>query len=428
MKSFRITPSALKGIITPPPSKSHTLRAILFGMMGKGKTIVRNFLDSPDTEAMIAAVSSLGAQVAVSSDSLDIEGVAGHVQPAENVIDAGNSGQVLRFIGALAALSPAYTVITGDLSIRHNRPIQPLLDGLQQLGAFAASTRLDGYAPMILKGPLKPGKTTLDGEDSQPVSALLIAASFLPGPSEITVVNPGEKPWIDLTLSWMQRLSLQVKNDNYEHYTVGGKGAYQGFEVDIPTDFSSAAYPIAAALVTDSELTLRHIDMQDVQGDKKLIDVLIQMGARIEIDPAKKTLTVKKGPPLKGIRVDINDFIDAITILAVIGCFAEGTTEITNAAIARKKESDRIRAIATELAKMGARIQETPDGLIVHRSSLKGTHLQSYHDHRLVLSLSVAALGAAGASQIDEIACIAKTYPRFAADFQAIGAAIEEIG
>jgi 3-phosphoshikimate 1-carboxyvinyltransferase len=425
MKSFRITPSALKGALTPPPSKSHTLRAILFGLMGKGKTVVRNFLASPDTEAMIAAVRALGAQVNVFPDYLEITGVAGQLHPAENVIDSGNSGQVLRFVGALAALSPTYTVITGDHSIRHNRPVQPLLDALHELGAFAISSRLDGYAPILIKGPLKPGKTTLSGADSQPVSGILIAASFLPGPSEITVTNPGEKPWIDLTLSWMDRLNLSVKNDNYERYTVAGHGAYKGFEVDIPSDFSSAAYPIAAALVTDSELTLHHIDMQDVQGDKKLIDVLIEMGAKIEIDAAKKTLTVKKGSRLRGMKVDINDFIDAITILAVIACFAEGTTEIVNAAIARKKESDRIHAIATELQKMGAHLKETPDGLIVHASPLKGAHLKSYHDHRLVLSLSVAALGAKGESHIEGIECIAKTYPTFAKDFQSIGANIQ---
>ncbi|MBS0652192.1 MAG: 3-phosphoshikimate 1-carboxyvinyltransferase [Verrucomicrobia bacterium] len=425
MTKFHISPSSLRGTIAIPPSKSHTLRAILFGLMGKGKTHVRNYLNSPDTFAMVEAIRMCGATVDLNDNEILIKGTDGKLQSAENVIDSGNSGQVLRFIGALAGLSPTYTVITGDHSIRHNRPVKPLLNALTQLGAMADSMRQDGYAPIIIKGPMKPGKVTLPGEDSQPVSGMLIATCFLKGKSEIFVDNPGEKPWIDLTLSWMKRLNLRVDNDNYTHYTVHGNGSYEGFDISVPGDFSSAAFPVAAALVTDSELTLTNIDMSDCQGDKKLIEVLIAMGAKIEIDDQKKQLKVKKGSKLKGMELDINDYIDAITILAVIGCFAEGTTRIVNAAVARKKESDRIRSICIELKKMEASIEETPDGLIVSRSALNGTHLKSYADHRMAMSLSIAALGAKGESVIDGVECVAKTFPTFARDLADLGASIE---
>lgn len=425
MTQFHIAPSSVKGKVAIPPSKSHTLRAILFGLMGKGKTEVRNYLHSPDTFAMIDAIRVLGAKVITAEKEILIEGVSGQLKGADNVIDAGNSGQVLRFIGALAGLSPTYTVITGDHSIRHNRPVKPLLDALEQLGASADSMRLDGYAPIIIKGPMRPGVAKIDGEDSQPVSGMLIAAAFLPGKTEIIVTNPGEKPWIDLTLSWMKRLNLSVTNHDYTRYCIQGHGSYDGFDIAIPGDFSSAAFPIAAALVTNSELTLENIDMNDCQGDKKLIDVLIQMGAKIQIDDGKKTLAVQKGSTLKGMQLDINDYIDAITILAVIGCFAQGTTTITNAAVARKKESDRIHSICTELKKMGADIQETPDGLIVSHSPLQGAKLQSYRDHRIAMSLSIAAFGAKGSSIIDGVECIAKTFPTFAQDLIQLGASIE---
>lgn len=424
MTQFHVTPSTLKGKITIPPSKSHTLRAVLFGLMGKGKTHVRNYLHSPDTLAMVEAISLLGAGVTVDQEKIVIDGIDGEIKSAENVIESGNSGQVLRFIGALAGLSPTYTVITGDHSIRHNRPVKPLLDALRQLGATADAMRLDGYAPIIIKGPMQPGRATLPGEDSQPVSGMLIATSFLKGVSEIIVDNPGEKPWIDLTLSWMDRLNLKVDHDNYTRYTVHGYGSYEGFDYTVPGDFSSAAFPIAAALITNSELTLNHIDMSDCQGDKKLIDVLVAMGAQISIDPKAKQLTVKRGSVLKGMQLDINDYIDAITILAVIGCYAEGTTQIVNASVARKKESDRIQSICTELKKMGANIEETPDGLIVSHSPLRGAHLQSYSDHRIAMSLAVAALGAQGESVIDNVACVAKTFPTFARDLGQLGASI----
>jgi 3-phosphoshikimate 1-carboxyvinyltransferase len=427
MTKWRIHPGPVKGNIVIPPSKSHTLRAILFGLMGKGNTTVNHYLDSPDSAAMIAAVRTFGSHVEIDGSRLKITGVAGKLPPAQNVIDAGNSGQVLRFIGALAALSSSYTVITGDHSIRHQRPVQPLLQALETLGATAISSRLDGYAPIILKGPLVPGKTQLDGGDSQPVSGILIATAFLPGKSQIHVSNPGEKPWIDLTLHWMRKLGMSVEHQNYSHYTVHGNAAYEGFEVSIPGDWSSAAFGIAAALITQSELTLENIDGDDCQGDKKLIDALISMGACIETDKQANTLTIRKGTDLTGTRVDINDYIDALPVLAVIACYAQGTTEIVNAAICRHKESDRIHAIATELKKMGAQIEETSDGLIVQGSPLHGAALLSYNDHRIALALSVAALGASSESVIDGIECTAKTYPSFAKDFQQIGVLLEVI-
>jgi len=188
---YRINASFLNGHITIPPSKSHTLRAILFASLAKGESTIYNYLHSPDTTVMINACRQLGAEIDIDVNKLHIVGTAGKPQLPANVIDAGNSGQVLRFISAIAALIPGYTILTGDHSIRTNRPIQPLLDGLQKLNVFAVSTKDDGYAPVIIKGPLQPGKTFLHGEDSQPVSGLLIAAAFSQGPTFIQVKRHG---------------------------------------------------------------------------------------------------------------------------------------------------------------------------------------------------------------------------------------------
>jgi 3-phosphoshikimate 1-carboxyvinyltransferase len=425
MAKFHIRPSSVKGSITIPPSKSHTLRAILFAALANGDSEIRNFLHSPDATAMIEAMRLFGASIEITADHLRVCGLNGKLTRAENIIDSGNSGQVLRFVGALAGLSSSYTILTGDHSIRHHRPVKPLLEAMTQLGAFAVSARLDGYAPIIIKGPMQPGHTQLSGEDSQPVSGMLIAASLLPGQTTIEVSNAGEHPWIDLTLHWLNKFGIEISHQNYTRYTVPGSARIDGFSLAIPGDFSSAAFPIAAALITNSELTLRNIDMQDCQGDKKLIEVLQQMGANIAIDDADKTLHVRKNSQLKGQRIDVNAFIDATPILAVIGCFADGTTEITNASIARKKESDRLHAMATELKKMGAAIVEKPDGLIISHSPLHGAELSSWRDHRIAMSLSIAALGAKGETVIEGVECIAKTYPSFSHDFRSLGAAIE---
>ncbi|MBX7066395.1 MAG: 3-phosphoshikimate 1-carboxyvinyltransferase [Parachlamydiales bacterium] len=422
MVKVKIHPGKLAGKIAVPTSKSHTIRSLLFAMMAKGKSLIRHPLPSPDTVAMINAIRSLGTVIDMEQDTLIIDGLAGNLQPSEDVIQCGNSGQVLRFIGALAALSESYTVLTGDLSIRHNRPVAPLLSALTQLGVLAVSTRLDGYAPIIVKGPLKGGKATLDGRDSQPVSGLLILGAFTP--LELHVTNPGEKPWVALTLNWFDRLGIPYENKNFEHYKMKGHTQLKAFEYTVPGDFSSAAFPIAAALITESEITIDNIDMNDIQGDKAIIPALESMGARFEWDG--QSLTVKRGSTLKGARLDINDFIDALPILAVVACFASGETEIVNAAIARRKESDRIHCIASELKKMGADIEERPDGLIIRPSNLHGSKdLQSHHDHRLAMALSVAGLRAKGESHIHGVECVGKSYPSFFDHLVRLGVKVE---
>jgi len=419
-----IRPSSLGGEISIPSSKSHTLRAILFAALAKGRSVIENLLFSPDTEAMIAACRSLGAVIRVlPNNCLEVEG--GVLHAAEDVIHVGNSGQTLRFIGAVSALVPGYTILTGDRSIRSLRPMKPLLEGIEQLGGFAVSSRGGEFAPVIIKGPLKGGTALIRGEDSQPVSALLIASAFIPYKTEIFVVNPGELPWVELTLSWFDRLGISYKHENFEKYVIPGHSVIHGFQYSVPGDWSSASYPIAAALVTNSNLVVRGVDFKDSQGDKNFILLLQEMGARIVIDQEHHCVTLLSGSRLKGKRVDINPFIDAITLLPVIACFAEGRTEIIGGRAARQKESDRIHAIVTELKKMGARIEEREDGVVVEPSNLYGAKTESHADHRLGMSLAIAALGAKGNTTISGVEVVSKSFPNFFEQLQTIGAQIE---
>lgn len=291
---YKISKSKLSGTIKVPSSKSHTLRAILLASMARGKSVIRDYLPSPDTLAMITACQQIGAKIQFDRGQLEIEGVAGQPKLPDDVINAGNSGQVLRFVAAITALIPGYSIFTGDRSIRYNRPMQPLLEGIKQLGGFAESSKADGHAPVIIKGRMQPGKAIIDGQDSQTVSALLMAAAFLPGETIIAVQRAGEKPWVNLTLDWFKRLGIHCTQQNFERYVLQGNAAYSGFHYTVPGDFSSAAFPIVAALITGSEIQLENMDMQDVQGDKALIPVLQQMGANIEIDLLAKRLIVKK--------------------------------------------------------------------------------------------------------------------------------------
>ena len=205
MRQCLVKRSKLKGFLEIPSSKSQTLRAILFATMADGKSIIYRYLNANDTFAMIDACRLLGASIDVFQDRLEIIGINGHVEMAQDVIDAKNSGIVLRFISALGALATHPIVITGDHSIRKLRPMKDLIDGLTELGVSVMTMRGDDRAPIILKGPLTGGKTTITGSDSQPVSALLIAAAFANQESEINVSHPGELPWVNMTLNWFNR-------------------------------------------------------------------------------------------------------------------------------------------------------------------------------------------------------------------------------
>jgi len=423
MADYKISPSKLSGTIEPPPSKSHTLRAIIFAFLASGVSEIHNPLESPDTIAMLQAIENFGAKVEMAPLKIRITGIGGKINACQDAIHCGNSGQVLRFIGAIAALSDHHCVLTGDLSIRTLRPVKPLLDGLEQLGATAFSCLNNDKAPIIIKGPLKNGVCTVDGADSQPVSGLIIASAFAPHPITIHVTNPGEKPWIDLTLSWLDRFNIPYKRDGYNSYSLEGKAQIKGFNYTVPADLSSVSYPLCAAILTGSPLTITGIDMDDSQGDKALIYLLKEMGADITIEGG--SLIIGKSHNLKGRAIDINDFVDAIAMLATLCCFAEGKTEISGASIARQKECDRVHAICCELKKMGAKISEKPDGLIIEQSPLKGAKLNTYHDHRMILALSVAALASPGSSLIQDISAVSKTYPTFAEQMRSIGANIE---
>lgn len=403
-----------------PPSKSQTLRALLFGALGRGKTTVYTPLISPDTECMVRACRSLGVKVEGRPGEISLWGIDGEVAGASGELDVGNSGILLRFLTAVVALGTAPVTITGDRSICTQRPLMPLISALQELNVEVRSER--GFAPVSIKGPLCPGKATVSGEDSQPVSALLIAMAFAQGPSELKVTNPGEKPWVALTLDWLDRLGIRYQAEPFETYRLSGFTSYEGFTYTVPGDWSTAAFPIAAALITRSELTIENLDIREKQGDKEIVAILQKMGARIQIDG--NALHVEKSGHLRGITVDINDCIDAVTILAVVACFAEGETILTNAKVAATKECNRLECIALELGKMGGAVRATADGLVIEGRPLHGASVYSHGDHRMAMSLAVAAIGARGASRLEGWECVHKTYGAFFEDMRKIGAKI----
>lgn len=404
-----------------PPSKSQTIRAFLFASLSIGKCTIKNPLISADTKAMLKACETLGAKVSVLDDVVSIEGIGDYFPTSLKTIDAKNSGLILRFFPAIFALTNTPLIITGDTSIQTNRILHPLLDGLSQLGAGCFCFKKQGFAPAYIKGPISPGVLEVEGKDSQPISALLIALSLLKGRSELFVKDPGETEWVDLTLDWFAKMSLQVKKHSISHFSIYGHGVIKPFECRICGDFSAAFYPIAIALITNQEIEISYLDFEEKQPDKAFLSIVQKMGAKITVNGEGQTLTIHKDSFLKGCKIDVESCVDSISILAVLACFAEGKTTIFNAEIARSKECDRIFSICSELKKMGAKIEETQDGLIVEKSQLMGTKVHSYQDHRMVFALTCAAVGALGETEIENIDCIEKTNPYFFQEMKKIG-------
>ncbi|MEX1013304.1 MAG: 3-phosphoshikimate 1-carboxyvinyltransferase [Waddliaceae bacterium] len=401
-KDYLVTPTKVGGTVTVPPSKSQTLRAILFASLAQGKSIITRPLKSPDTTAMIQACQQMGADIHFIGENLEIIGTDPFFAPC--TIDAGNSGIVSRFFTAVASLGASEITITGDHSLQNLRRIDPLTRALRELGATVSS---GPFLPVKVKGPWKNNECSVLGEDSQFVSALLISAGFAPFPISIKVINPGEKPWVQLTLHWLDFLKIPYERKGFYHFSLLGNGRIQPFHYKVPSDLSSLAFPIASAMITSSQLDYQNVDFQDPQGDKKLFDFFREMGASI----SNNTVI---GKPLLAIDADVNDCIDAVPILAAVACFAKGTTVIKNAKVARGKECDRLSCTAKELRKMGAKIEEREDGLIIEGGSLTGAEVYSHNDHRLAMALAIAGLGAEGPTRVRAIDCVEKTFPHFA--------------
>lgn len=416
--NLKITKSALQGSILIPASKSHTIRAIAIAAMAKGTSVLKNPLFSADAISCMEAAQKMGATIKKERDKLVITGIDGKISPLCDLIDVGNSGTTLRILSGLASTASHHITFDGDSSIR-KRPMISLLSALQNLGVSIESTL--GKCPFTIRGPLLGGKTTVDGISSQFLTALLFACPLAKNDSEITVENLHEQPYVQITLDWLKMQNIQYEHKGLDWFKIKGNQTYSSFERLIPSDFSSATFALCAAAITGSEICIQGLDFNDAQGDKEVFTYLEKMGVTITHQPDGVWV---KGNKLKGIDIDMNCTPDALPALAVTACFAEGTTRLLNVKQARLKECDRIMACAKELTKMGADIEELPDGMIIKGNKLTAAALHGYNDHRMVMALSLAGMALEGITTIDTAESIKITYPGFVDDMKNLGANI----
>ncbi|MBI4595441.1 MAG: 3-phosphoshikimate 1-carboxyvinyltransferase [Candidatus Tectomicrobia bacterium] len=417
---LEVRPSKLKGRVEIPASKSHTIRALVLASLAEGESKIINPLLSEDAISCLLVCKAFGATIVMGKDWL-VKGKSGNPDVPEDIINVGNSGTTARLTMGMASLGSGYAVFTGDAQTRQ-RPMQPLLDALNNLGATAFSTRGNGKLPAVIRGRIKGGGTDVDGLTSQYLSSLLISSPLAERDTIIRVHNLHEKPYVEMTLRWLKKLGIQYENKDLEQFHIEGNQRYRCFEERIPADFSSATFFLCAAVITHCELDLVGLDFNDSQGDKMVVPMLEEMGARYQMQGDILTIS---GLDLKGAELDLNATPDALPALAVVGTQAEGETILRNVPQARIKETDRIAVMCQELTKMGADIQELPDGLVIRKSRLKGTVVDGHGDHRVVMSLAIAGLVAEGTTRVKTAEAMSITFPNFAELMSQCGAQME---
>jgi 3-phosphoshikimate 1-carboxyvinyltransferase len=413
-----VYPQTIHGQWQLPASKSLTVRAILFAALAKGESILTNVLPSSDMHKLCQIICYMGASYQLDKQTLIIQGCSGKPVVKHPYWNLGNSGIGLRFCTAIASIQPQPLILSGDLSLRQ-RPMHDLLQGLSALGLEYRYLHRHNLAPILLKPQHSkqhdPCTIKLLGQDSQPVSACLIAAAIAKRNLNIQVQNPGEKPWVQMTLDCLQARGIHFEHDGqYQHFSFKPQTVWPGFTTQIPGDISTLAFPLATALLTHSDLKITGIKNPEQQGDWKFISLLQQMGAKLSYNATEGSLFCHKQQSLHGIHCNIEDCIDTLPILAVLACFAQGESQISGAAMAREKECDRLHIMCRELTKMGAKITEYDHGLHIHGSpSLKGANFKHENDHRVAMALYAAASAAQSPSTFLDLNCCHKTFPKF---------------
>ncbi len=412
----------MSGRVDIPGSKSHTIRALVCALLSEGNSEIIAPLHSSDTRSCLDMIRQFGAKVTEEKDRWLVEGRGKDLAIPDNVVDVGNSGTSLYFGMGVASLVKGITIFTGDSQIR-NRPADGLLRAINDLGAQAFSSRDNGKPPLVIQGRMTGGTTSVEAVTSQYLSSLLLAAPGAMGDTNILVPLLNEAPYVTMTLDWLELLNIQYSNNKMKEFFIPGRQKFKGFSRQIPADFSSATFFMAAAAVTGSTMELHGLDFKDSQGDKEVVNILEKMGAGVE---KQKQSIVISGGSLKGGTFDLNAIPDALPALSVVACFADGETRLTHVPQARLKETDRIAVMHRELSLMGADIEELEDGLVIRGSRLRGAQVDGHHDHRVVMALAVAAMGADGDTVIDTAESVAVTFPTFPELMRQAGASIEE--
>jgi 3-phosphoshikimate 1-carboxyvinyltransferase len=373
---------------------------------------LKNALVSEDTLFTMEALRQMGIQVEVSGADVHIIGKGGHLEPCGAPIYLGNSGTSMRLLTGVAALGKGTYTLTGNARMQA-RPIEDLLDALQQIGIKARSVKNNGCPPVEVTGAtISAGQVDINCQNSsQYLSALLLMAPRLPRGLEIRVADgpPVSRPYVDLTVALMETFGIRLSREGYQKFKVPAGQLYRAGRYVVEADCSQAAYFWSAAAISGACIKVTGINPASAQGDVRFVDLLQQMGCRVSRESSSIGVA---GGPLHAIEADLADMPDQVPTLAVVAAFSEGTTVIKNVAHLKSKESDRLNATVTELNKMGIEATCTADTLVVRGGKPQGAVIDTYDDHRIAMSFAIAGLNVPGVCIRNE-SCVEKSFPAF---------------
>ena len=417
MKFLDLGPIArVQGTVKMPGSKSISNRVLLLAALADGETRIDNLLDSDDTRVMLDALELLGVRIErKSDDSAVVHGAGGNFPVKSADLHLGNAGTAFRPLVAALALNRGEYRLSGSPRM-HERPIGDLVAALRRLGADIGYLEKEGFPPVLIRRRgIRGGPARVRGDvSSQYLSALLMALP-LTG-SERDVEIEGElisKPYVEITLNIMRRFGVDVAREGWRKFTVPARGYVSPGDIRVEGDASSASYFLAAGAIGGGPVRVQGVGRASIQGDVRFTEVLEKMGAKISMGED----WIESGPPargkLKAIDADLNPIPDAAMTAAVAAVFADGTSTIRNIASWRVKETDRLAAVATELRKLGAAVEEGADALrVTPPARLKPATIATYGDHRMAMAFSLAALGGVRV-RIEDPDCVAKTFPEY---------------
>ena len=428
----------LNGEIIAPPSKSYSHRAFIVASLADGVSVIKNPLTSGDVEVTINGLKSLGINIFKEAEnSYIVQKTANSFKSIKKSIDCRNSGTSIRIFSALSLFIKGGLSLTGEF-LKRNRPIIPLLEALKYIGG---EYKLIENVIHVERKNYQCNTVKIQGDiSSQFITALLLISPLLKCDKKefitIEITTPLiSYPYLKITLDVLSSFGINVQeklNDQkIGKYIISCNQKYRPQMYIIPGDFSSAAFIIAATILSpeDSKVVIKNLDVRNPQGDKRIIEILQDMGACIEVEIEKNQITVKGGInkyPLKGKEVDCSEIPDLFPILSVVGAFAEGKTTLYNASNLRLKESDRILIMARELAKMGVKVKEKKDKLMIyHSEKINGSVFNHANDHRIAMACCIAALFANNNSEIKKINIIKDSYQNFIEDLKKLGAKIK---
>ena len=407
-----IIPSVkLSGKIIIPSSKSQTSRALLISVFSRGVSYIKHPLISDDTESCINAVKAMGADVNIlENGDITVDATYAFSDMDELSIDAGNSGTTEYLSLPMLSSLGIQVNIDGDEMLR-KRPLKPLLDALESLGAETEST--EGFPPASIRGPLDGGECTIECKTSQYLSGLLLGAPLAIGDSHIKCSVLFEKPYVKMTLKWLDDQGIKYRiSDDLEEVWVKGGQSYKPLDTYIEGDFSSASFFFVAAAIHGTEVTVEGLDKNSTQGDKEILNILEKMGCSIKWNGM--AVTVKGPEKLKGGVFDLNAIPDTLPALSVAAAFAEGDTILGNVEQARIKETDRIKVMRENLNELGVEADERRDALIIHgNGSVKGGKAKGYGDHRVIMALAILGTRTEEETEIDDVSAASVTFPTF---------------